>query len=73
MVIWHRFAGFLLVGYLGIGKSFAYLGIPPLFIGEIALAAFLLLKPRVALGTWATSLLRRSPLNALGLSHARSW
>jgi hypothetical protein len=68
MVIWPRVAGFLLVGYLGIGKSFAYLGIPPLFIGEIALAAFMLLKPRVALGTWASSLLRRSPLNALGLS-----
>ena len=35
------------------GRSFAYLGIPPLFIGEIVLGAFLLLKPRVVLGTWA--------------------
>jgi hypothetical protein len=68
MVIWPRIAGFLLVGYLCGKKSFAYLGVPPLFVGEIALAAFLLLKPRVALGTWADSLLRPSPLNGFGLA-----
>ena len=32
------------------------------------LGAFLLLKPRVALGTWVASLLRPSPLNGLGLA-----
>jgi hypothetical protein len=48
-------------------RSFAYLGVPPLFIGEIVLAAFLLLKPRVVFGTWAGSLLRPSPLNTFGL------
>jgi hypothetical protein len=68
MVIWHRVAGFLLVGYLCLKKSFAYLGVPPLFIGEIVLAAFLLLKPRVILGTWTASLFRASPLNMLGLT-----
>jgi hypothetical protein len=68
MAFWSRMAGFLVVGYLSMKRSFAYLGVPPIFIGEIALAAFLLLKPRVALGTWATSLLRPSPLNALGLT-----
>ena len=68
MVIWPWIAGFLLLGYLTMGRSFAYLGIPPIFIGEIVLAAFLLLKPRVALGTWAASLLRPSPLNGLGLA-----
>jgi O-Antigen ligase len=67
MVIWAAIAGFLLAGYLSMQRSFAYLGIPPLFIGEIVLAVLLLLKPRVALGTWATSLLRVSPLNALSL------
>ena len=41
---------------------------PPLFIGEIVLGGFLLVKPRVALGTWMASLMRSSPLNALGLS-----
>jgi hypothetical protein len=68
MVIWPWVAGFLLVGYLTMGRSFAYLGVPPIFIGEIVLAAFLLLKPRIALGTWAASLLRPSPLNGLGLA-----
>ena len=68
MVIWPRIAGFLVTGYLALGRSFAYLGIPPLFVGEIVLGAFLFFKPRVALGTWATSLFRASPLNALGLS-----
>jgi len=68
MVIWPRILAFLLVGYLTTKRSFAYLGVPPLFIGEIVLAAFLLLKPRVALGTWATSLFRASPLNELGLA-----
>jgi len=68
MVIWPRIAGFLLAGYLTLGRSFAYLGIPPLFIGEIVLAGFLLLKPRVALGTWVASLLRTSPLNGFGLA-----
>jgi hypothetical protein len=68
MVIWHKVAGLLVVGYLSMTRSFAYIGIPPLFIGEIVLGAFMLLKPRVALGTWATSLLRGSPLNALGVA-----
>jgi hypothetical protein len=68
MVIWQRISGLLVVGYLSMSKSFAYLGIPPFFIGEIVLATFVLLKPRVVLGTWAASLLRASPLNALGLA-----
>jgi hypothetical protein len=68
MVFWPQIASFLLVGYLCMSRSFAYLGVPPLFIGEIVLGAFLILKPRVALGTWATSLLRPSPLNELGLA-----
>jgi hypothetical protein len=68
MVIWTGLAGFLLVGYLCMTRSFAYLGIPPLYVGELGLAAFLLLKPRIALGTWTTSLLRASPLHALCLA-----
>lgn len=66
MRIWARTAGFLLVGYLSMKRTFAYLGVPPLFLGEIVLGTFLLLKPRVALGSWAASLFRPSPLNALG-------
>jgi hypothetical protein len=68
MTLWLRAAGFLLIGYLSMKRTFAYVGVPPLFVGEIVLAAFLLLKPRVALGTWAASLLRPSPLNGLSLA-----
>jgi hypothetical protein len=70
MTAWRNLTAVLLIGYLSMSRSFAYLGIPPLriFIGEIVLAAFVLLKPRVALGAWATSLLRNSPLSALGLT-----
>jgi hypothetical protein len=68
MVIWSWAVGFLLLGYLSMTRTFAYLGIPPFFIGEIVLAAFVLLKPRVALGTWVDSLLRASPLHGLSLA-----
>jgi hypothetical protein len=68
MTIWPLVAGLLLVGYLSMARSFAYLGIAPIFIGEIALATFILLKPRVVLGTWAASLLRSSPLNRLSIA-----
>ena len=68
MVIWSRVAGFLVVGYLSMARSFAYLGVPPIFIGEVVLAAFVLLKPRVALGTWAASLMRATPLSGVGLA-----
>ena len=68
MFVWSRIVGFLLVGYLCMKRSFAYLGLPPIFIGEVALVAFVLLKPRVAIGTWVSSLLRPSPLNGLGLA-----
>ena len=50
MVIWPGVAGFLFTGYLAMARSFAYLGVPPLFIGEIVLGAFLLLKPRAEPG-----------------------
>lgn len=70
MVIWPQVAAFLIIGYLSMTRSFAYLGIPQLqlFIGEIVLAAFLVLKPRAALGTWIVALLRPSPLSTLSLA-----
>ncbi len=68
MVVWPKLAGLLVIGYLCMTRSFAYVGVQPLFIGEVALALFVVLKPRVVLGTWATAVLRNSPLNALGIS-----
>lgn len=51
---WARFAAFLVIGYLCMGRSFAYLGLPwfSLYIGEMALAAFLLFGPRTKQGRW---------------------
>ena len=70
VVFWSGLVSFLVVGYLCMTRSFAYLGLPSLqiFIGELGLAAFVLLKPRVALGTWVAAVLRPSPLNELGLA-----
>lgn len=47
--VWLAALGLLLAGYAVFGKGFAYLGMPPLFVGEIVLAwgaAVLLLKSR---------------------------
>jgi hypothetical protein len=70
MVLWHKLAGFLVIGYLIMARSFAYVGIAPLriFIGELALGAFLFLKPHVVLQTWVISLVRWSPLNLFSFS-----
>jgi hypothetical protein len=48
------FAGFLIVGYLSMTRSFAYLGLPwiSLYIGEMALAAFLIFVPKTNRGPW---------------------
>jgi hypothetical protein len=45
---------FLIIGYLCGNRSFAYLGLPwfSIYIGEIALAAFLLSGPRTKQGRW---------------------
>lgn len=44
----------LIVGYFLLGRSFAYLGVPPwhLFVGEIVLAAFLFAGPETVRGSW---------------------
>lgn len=51
---WGKSALVLLLGYLCIGRTFAYFGIPPLhiFIGEVVLALFLLCGPRTQSGQW---------------------
>lgn len=64
---WVYVIGFILLGYLSMGRSFAYLGIPPLrlFIGEVVLGAFLLLHPRALVGKWLGALMSSSPLSGL--------
>ncbi|MFZ0640197.1 MAG: O-antigen ligase family protein [Candidatus Acidiferrales bacterium] len=51
---WANLAAFLVVGYLGIGRAFAYLGLPwiSLYIGEMVLASFLIFGPRTKQGPW---------------------
>lgn len=61
---WPNVAAFLIVGYLGLGKPFAYLGLPwiSLYIGEMVLAAFLLWGPRTRRGSWLRLTWRVRPL-----------
>lgn len=55
----------LVVGNLSLGRSFAHLGVPPLYIGEASLAFYLLLRWRLLLTTWMGALVRPEPLTAL--------
>jgi hypothetical protein len=58
MDFWTKLAGFLLLGYSLFGRSFSYLGIPPakIFIGDLALGAFILFRSRNVLDRWLTAL-----------------
>ena len=58
--MWSRLAAILVVGYFCWGRSFAYLGFPPLhlFIGEIVLFAFLLFKPPAGTTRWVWAALK---------------
>jgi len=51
---WGKVAVFLIVGYLSMTRSFAYLGLPwiSLYLGEMTLAAFLFFGPRTEQGPW---------------------
>lgn len=51
---WFYVVVFLLLGYMCMGRSFAYWGIPPwyIFVGEVVLAWFLLFGPRWPGGRW---------------------
>ncbi|MGH9630259.1 MAG: O-antigen ligase family protein [Bryobacteraceae bacterium] len=57
----------LLLGYMCSPRSFAYIGVPPvnLFIGELTLGAFLVLKPNGGIGRWMTGLLKGGPLESI--------
>lgn len=63
---WVRIATFLLLGYLSLGRSFAYWGIPPMhiFVGEIALGLFLVSGPRTSRGAWLWVAARNPTLRA---------
>jgi hypothetical protein len=54
----------LVLGYLSMSRTFAHLGVPPIYVGEIGLATFLALRFRTVIGVWLGGLLRPSPLGA---------
>ncbi len=64
---WAKFALLLVVGYLSMGRSFAYLGLPwySLYVSEMALAAFLLSGPTTKQGRWVSIALRLRRLKRL--------
>ena len=61
---WAKLAAFLIVGYLGLGKPFAYIGLPwiSVYIGEMALAMFLFFGPELRQGAWLALTRRITPL-----------
>jgi len=66
--LWGVLAAFLVIGYLVATRSFAYLGLPPLFISEICLFAFLLLKSRASISVWMSGLVRTTELSGLSVA-----
>jgi O-Antigen ligase len=64
---WSKWVLFLLVGYSLTARSFAYLGIPParLFVGDITLGLFILLRPRQIFDPWIKALTKGGPLGPM--------
>jgi hypothetical protein len=61
---WSKWVLFLLLGLSLTGRSFAYLGVPPakLFVGDLTLAAFIVLCPRKIFDPWIVALIKGGPL-----------
>ncbi len=71
MAFWVAFLQFLVIGYYSMGRSFAYLGIPPakVFIGEIFLVTFIFAWTSGFFGVWLTSLTRSNSLTGFAWAH----
>jgi hypothetical protein len=63
--LWSKYVLFLMFGFLLTGRSFSYLGIPPakMFIGDVSLAAFIILRPRQLFDRWFGALTNGGPLS----------
>lgn len=61
---WSKYLLLFLLGFCLTGRSFSYLGIPPakLFIGDLTLAAFILLRPRQLFDRWFSALTKGGPI-----------
>lgn len=62
---WTKWVFFMLTASC-IGKAFFYIGFPPakIFIGDVVLFLFFMLRPRESWGTWARYLMRKSEFGA---------
>jgi hypothetical protein len=60
---WTKWIFFLLVGYSLFGRTFAYIGVRPLFIGDAFLGCFILFNTRAVLKRWYSALVRDQPLS----------
>jgi hypothetical protein len=71
MKAWTTIAAILLVGYLCLSRTFAYIGVPQwnAFIGEAALAALIVAGPGVAGRRWIWILPKFSALRKVGLAY----
>jgi hypothetical protein len=60
---WQKTVIFLIIGYVLMNRSFAYLGIPQLkvFIGEIVLFCFIVFRPKEGVDTFAGALSKAGP------------
>ncbi len=65
--IWGLAVMGLLVGYLLLGRAFAYLGLPgplPIFLGEIVLVLFFVFHPEASTLRWFSSMVRNEALSS---------
>ncbi|MHB8899061.1 MAG: O-antigen ligase family protein [Thermoguttaceae bacterium] len=60
---------FLIVGYLTMSRTFAHLGLAPLYVGELSLLAIALSKPGVLTETWGRAGLRSGPASSLATAY----
>jgi hypothetical protein len=62
--VWSAVVATLVAGYLLLGRSFAYIGVPSLgvFIGEASLALFAAARPRAMFGRWIGSIINSTSL-----------
>ena len=68
--VWYKVWAFLILGYVLIGRSFAYLGLPSikLFISEIVLGSFIFLKVNRWLRPWTSWLLGQGSLYLIAIA-----
>ncbi|MBI3466083.1 MAG: O-antigen ligase family protein [Planctomycetes bacterium] len=52
----------LLLGYVALGRSFAHVGISPIYVGEVALVTFTVSRSQPILARWLTALRYTQPL-----------